>query len=715
MIQKFQNPLYNNRFIFQQAPDPEKTKADQEASAEPAINAPAENMIPPTKKVPETGPSLYRVADGPATAVSDPAAVEKPEEPAAAETAKNGSNPAKTSEPATPETAESQESDESDLPKPGILHERFIGHHDREFNNDRKTPEKVTEIIAQDRKKLSDSEIADIRYNSRLLIPKAGEENDQVQIQNLKGETARRLRAYCDTVDEKWYTLNYQKVGGDKHEYGIGLGDVLLDPDIQHIIVKKSGSTVIKAHRGVVPAGQSHAGRLGFLDENNEYVATFTGDKFRILANEGSKNGEAAPEQEVDLKKPESVKTYISKYREEEKVRTEHKQIYELEEEADLNISIDEKKYSSSKPISEEEIVGRLNSKRVEKDGQQILEYAKECCQKFNIPFSIYKELIKIESGWKPDAAFHDPTGKIRSDASGLGQFLSTTWNGFLKHCSENNIYDEKWGPKPLSQQTKFNPYAMSYATAWLMNHTKNAFRGFDQKPFEEQAILYYLAHHEGVGGAKTYLKQLERGERPKRPFVMNLSKRIAALAARSDGIKLTKNRVYSQIDDGKESYNGKGLIDLKGGQTTWLFGSSSVLNGKFKGKPEIGRFGVIGDNTQSFYTRLQSYWPEIEPFIKEPRQKPKQIILMGLGANAPSNAMEGYRQIVNFLKSKGINNVKIGTVQEINQAMAKLNEEIRKTDNHIDFAKNTQGMTDGVHFSSAGYDVVYRMVQESA
>ncbi|MFA7686100.1 MAG: hypothetical protein WCX95_04860 [Candidatus Gracilibacteria bacterium] len=132
--------------------------------------------------------------------------------------------------------------------------------------------------------------IEDIRYKTRLLKKEAAGEKPEEQVNNLKEETARRMKAYTTDAGNGWFQLDYAKLGSDKngltHELHVGLGDVLLDLDIEKIAVEKNGQ-IITAHRGIVESGP-YAGRVGFLDDknSNEYVATHTGDKFRILSNE---------------------------------------------------------------------------------------------------------------------------------------------------------------------------------------------------------------------------------------------------------------------------------------------------------------------------------------------------------------------------------------------------------------------------------------------
>jgi len=138
---------------------------------------------------------------------------------------------------------------------------------------------KIDEATAkQDFEKIKNASIADIRFKNRLLKPPAANESLDDRIENLKEETARRIRVYTSEKTGEWYTLDYMKVGGEEHEYKIGLGDILVDPSIKQILVKTSDGKIVYAERGV------YNGRVGF-GVNGQYLATFTGDKFRIVTN----------------------------------------------------------------------------------------------------------------------------------------------------------------------------------------------------------------------------------------------------------------------------------------------------------------------------------------------------------------------------------------------------------------------------------------------
>lgn len=214
-------------------------------------------------------------------------------------------------EPATG-LAEAGENPETDPTKSGQLHAKYLARS-------KETDPAQTE---QDRTTLKASKIEDIRYNHRLLVAQTDNETPQAIANNLKKETARRLQAYTDHQDQGWYTLNYSQMGRDTngitHELGIGLGDILLDPDITDVLIEQNGQ-LIKAHRGTAASGQ-HKGRLGFLDKNNNYVATFTSDRFKILT-----------DTETDTTNETALATYTEKVQAEEKIRADHKPSFQEE------------------------------------------------------------------------------------------------------------------------------------------------------------------------------------------------------------------------------------------------------------------------------------------------------------------------------------------------------------------------------------------------
>ena len=176
--------------------------------------------------------------------------------------------------------------------------------------------------VSEAQNKLKGSSIADIRYNTALLGGVQENKDPKKRALSLKDETAKRLSAYTKGRDKDWYILDYETMGSDSdgmsHEMNVGLGDVLIDPDITNILIEQYG-VIIKAHRGVVPGGR-HAGRVGFLDENNDYVATHSGDKFRILS-----------EDESNLEDAAGLSSYIKNVESEDAARASHKQNFDEE------------------------------------------------------------------------------------------------------------------------------------------------------------------------------------------------------------------------------------------------------------------------------------------------------------------------------------------------------------------------------------------------
>lgn len=190
------------------------------------------------------------------------------------------------------------------------------------------------ETLDQDKAKIRGSSIADIRYASRLLVPRLNNESNVDKVANLKTETARRIKAYTDSYDssEGWYSLQYKQYGSDKngrsHEQFIGLGDILLDTDIQVIEVEKKINGQIQIIRGT--RGESAKGRVCFKDDNGRYLSTYTGDRFRICKYPQNTPTKIAPDT------PE-LKTYLEKLSKEDGLRREHK----INFEAALNYSED--------------------------------------------------------------------------------------------------------------------------------------------------------------------------------------------------------------------------------------------------------------------------------------------------------------------------------------------------------------------------------------
>jgi len=113
---------------------------------------------------------------------------------------------------------------------------------------------------------------------------------------SIQVETVHNLIAYTNSAEKKandWLTLNYAQVDRENsnnvsHEFEAGLGEILLDPNIQTIEIKRRGKPPKKATRSIVTTGK-HNGRFAFVYKDGAYASTRTGDKFRILRNPSSK------------------------------------------------------------------------------------------------------------------------------------------------------------------------------------------------------------------------------------------------------------------------------------------------------------------------------------------------------------------------------------------------------------------------------------------
>ena len=443
----------------------------------------------------------------------------QPESPKAVDASKDA-RAALSDKPATEVTKQPEQP--IDTPKSGLLHEKLLKYHEQEF----KTPEKMTEIIENDRKKLADSEITDIRGNSRILIEKEQDKSPLEQVLNLKKETTRRIRAYTDSADNEWYTLNYERLGSDKnglsHEFNVGLGEILLDPDIKDLLVLKQDGSLIKAHRGVVPDGYNAAGRLGFLNENNEYVATFTGDKFRILSGD-----------EMDIEK------YLAQYQEDEKIRIANKETFkqEISGAANQDIYNIDAELDLEKPIAEQIRMPLNDSQRA--NARIIEEVFKEMLTSAGIP---RESIAKITAAAIANA--YRESG-LRNENVGDG---GASIGLFQLH--------ERGAGEGLSVEYRRDPY----------NNTRTI---IEREVLAKRGRTLIARANAGASVAELAAIFSRDIERPRDKIgAMNRSAN-RALAMFGEKVRTSSEEVVARIDDGKEGYNGKGWMRLKSNQNT--------------------------------------------------------------------------------------------------------------------------------------------------
>ena len=394
--------------------------------------------------------------------------------------------------------------------------------------------------------------------------------------------------------------------------------------------------------------------------------------------------------------------------------------------------------------MGEEQIVAKLDSHLETGDGQKVMDYSKRICNELGVQVEVLWPLTYIESRFNPFAA--NPT----SSARGLTQFLSSTWSGFMKHCQKNNIHHPEWGPAPLTQESRNNPYASIYAGAWLMKKTKDSLGFNNNLSIEEQGKLYYLAHHEGAAGAKAYLRFLERMNKEgftepqqiaqlyhsdrekfdnltKGVFVGSQSDRIqskgiekflsvyyklsssvgamAAASIETDRAVASKGPIDRELDVGLDH---KAIIDLKDNQDRWIIGSSTAVGLKGHREGNSGIIGIVASNASDFYSKLREViWPQVQ-HIKHP----KEVVLVGLAVNGLSTdsdrqmrkTIKGYMKIAKFFESKGVK-VRIATVQPAKnrgEQIHKFNEIIRQEYPQycLDLAKSIETL-DGKHIKT--------------
>lgn len=139
---------------------------------------------------------------------------------------------------------------------------------------------KILAVSSVDRDTLGKAKLEDIRQKNQLLVEGKAENGEQKK-SFLVEETARRMQAYCEEMADGWFKLNYSRVGGDLHLDNVGLGDILLDPDIEEVEIKTKSGKIFTAHRGIVESGK-HKGRQAFIADGKPYVDTYDGDMFRI-------------------------------------------------------------------------------------------------------------------------------------------------------------------------------------------------------------------------------------------------------------------------------------------------------------------------------------------------------------------------------------------------------------------------------------------------
>lgn len=534
--------------------------------------------------------------------------------------------------------------------KAGEIHQSYL-------NKVKAIDEKEVKI---DRNKLFSSKLADIRFKNNLLV------------EDLKEETTKRLRALSSEFDNKWYTVDYQKI----YEMTLGLGDILLDPDIENILVEKDGK-IILGHRGVVPSGKKHQGRVGFLDENNNYIATYTGDKFKILSkNEKSldeyQKAVQSEQKSREINRPsfeaetKALESYSAPY-------VAPEQIIKTFGKTEITTGLVEQATQSSRKGTRVKEFTDLESQN-----QPLAQVIRGVCLALGCREALIYATYLHESGFKGGKTFGDR--HLKGGSVGIGQFRPGTWATISKD-QEFRSYVNKHYPGQDFDRGE-NLLADIAASVVLLKRIARKGRIDLTQPLSTADVVYLRGGYNAGKGEPYRQSYLKTGTCRYMPFVYNyrrLEKGYMELINQKKESELGKGVFEAKLDQQKgpgryfEEFKWgerkrPGVCDLASGQDTWIFGSSIsyMMRGNTVGK--TGVYGIGALDAPRFLQDLEGRW---EGIVRAGVTPPKQVILLGLSMNGLRNKngnpqsiarkeIAENMRIVNFLKSKGVTNVKI-------------------------------------------------------
>lgn len=574
-----------------------------------------------------------------------------------------------------------------------------------------------------DRNILRKSEITDIRTNSRLLKTKKGEEKPEEQIVNLKEETTRRMRAYTQESANDWHTLNYQKMGSDSkgrsHEMHIGLGDILLDPDITQILVSKDGITK-KATRGTLGTG-----RAAFLYEDGTYAATYTGDKFRILDGTETKPEDKTPEGK------KAVDRYIEKLGTEETTRGTQKEYFQKNPDFGTYTPSNDEIGRYDGTIELGNVVDQIHGL----SGGQIAaarvieeEFRKHLTGKLE-PLALNNAIAAAIANAIRESGLDPNIGGDGGNSIGLFQ-LNYHGGGAGLYAQ----HGEKW--VQYAQDPHVN-------TSEMIN--REVLGKFGQRFMSRAAAGASAAELAGIfaydmerpkdktGAAKrSEIKILAHfgKEKPADTITGETGTMVAANAPgeNAQGRYDYEGKIQSHDKKGNPVEMTKWMAHVKSDQQQWLIGSSIGVGLYSKtNKDTTGTIATGGGDAKSMLNDLKTkYWPEIE---RNGVTLPKQVTLVGLQLNGLRNHSHGktpqeiakkefqyYLDIVAFLKSKGVK-VKISTCQVIPKIAPEIiafNNLVKTQapDGYVDITKVTRSTE--VH-NTTDYPAMARLYEQEA
>lgn len=318
--------------------------------------------------------------------------------------------------------------------------------------------------------------------------------------------------------------------GNEEAEAKLGVGD-LLPPSVRRITVYPGGdeSLARTSTKRVGLKGQNKSGN-GFFDAEG-YIPVYSTDVVVVGGVPAAVVEGSTPDTGIDFE-------FEKKYRDASgkldyaKYATDH-DATDTQFLEGLPSGARRSKYHEGNSLTDkarralrlDRAVGGNLERTLEKN-PKLYEYAHAAREKYaqttgiDIGEHIMFGVIQLESGFKVDSVNHQGSG-----ASGLFQFINSTWNEYLAKnpwVYEKMANDPEW--KDVDQMDwRFNPEIMMDAGYWLATQNMQAlYRKRDQiqysefknstfaktgKVTTEDAWLLYLPHHDGADGAVRILK----------------------------------------------------------------------------------------------------------------------------------------------------------------------------------------------------------------
>lgn len=134
--------------------------------------------------------------------------------------------------------------------------------------------------------------------------------------------------------------------------------------------------------------------------------------------------------------------------------------------------------------------MGKIANQVESMAGGDVRTIIKQAAKESGVDENLLTTFAAIESGLKPDARSN------ASSATGLGQFISSTWQSMLQK------YGRKYNLDPNTQPT--DPRASALMMAEYIKENRKALHSVVREPGPTEL---YLAHFLGTGGARQFLK----------------------------------------------------------------------------------------------------------------------------------------------------------------------------------------------------------------